>query len=614
MQYNASQQKAIAFKTGPMLVLAGPGSGKTAVITERVRQLTAQGVPAENILVVTFTRAAAAEMKSRYLALAGEEYTSVTFGTFHGVFYGILRKSYNFSGAAVIGEEEKLKLCREILAGTYRDYSGDQDLPSQTAQEISLVKNNRIPIDSYYSGTIPAEAFRRIYREYVRWMNENRRLDFDDLVLRTFELFTKRPDILEKWQNKFKYILIDEFQDINPVQYEIVRMLARPENNLFIVGDDDQSIYRFRSASPELMLSFPKLYPAASTVLLNLNYRSTPEILSASLKVIAANKKRYPKNLKAVKKPGAPVRLTVYEDVHKETTEISGTVRKLHGRGLPYEEMAVLVRTNASAGTIAAQLLSDRVPFYCQEKLPCIYDHWIARDMLAYLHLAAGSDRREEYLTVINRPNRYISREAFGKSRVNLEDLYIYYEDRRWMWERLEKLQEDLRTIHTLSPYAAVHYIRRGVGYDEYILAYAAEHNVAKEDLLSVADELEETAAAFPSVAAWEEHIRDFRQELKDSLRDRNEKKEGVRILTLHAAKGTEYEAVFIPDLNEGNIPFRKAALAEDLEEERRMLYVGMTRAKSLLYLSAVKTRFEREQKISSFLRPLIRAGEGEEE
>ena len=610
MQYNEQQLKAIAHTTGPMLVLAGPGSGKTAVITQRVVRLIESGVPSDRILVVTFTRAAANEMKNRFLSLSDNSSTSVTFGTFHGVFYGILRASVNFTGVSVIGEDEKLKLVKEVLSGCYSDYSYDQDLPVRTAQEISLVKNNRIPIEAYYSQTIPAESFRKVYREYVRFMNENRRLDFDDLVLKTYQLFVKRPDILKKWQEKFQYVCVDEFQDINPVQYDIVRMLASPENNLFIVGDDDQSIYRFRSASPELMLSFPKMYPDAETVLLKLNYRSTPSVVDAALKVISRNKKRYQKDLTAVKTADTPIRMKVYEDIRSETAGISQKVRLLHEKGLPFEQMAVLIRTNASAGPVTEQFLSDRVPFYSAESLPCIYDHWICKDILTYLHLAAGSRMRDDFIRIINRPNRYISREAFTDMAVDFEQLYMYYEDRRWMWERIEQLEEDLKAMRYLSPYAAVHYIRNRIGYDGYVQEFAAAGNLPKDELLSLLDELEESAGSYKTVIAWEEHIAAYRQEIKENQKNKSADKTGVQILTLHAAKGTEYEAVFIPDINEGNIPFRKAVLEEDLEEERRMLYVGMTRARSLLYLSAVKKRFDRKTELSSFLKPLGIKGE----
>ena len=278
MIYNNSQKKAVMHTTGPMMVLAGPGSGKTAVITGRTCQLVTSGISASRILVVTFTRAAAKEMKERYLKAMGKTSTQVTFGTFHGVFYAILRHTYRMSGNNILSEEEKKRLMRELVNHYARDLE-EEDLEENLAREISTVKNNQIPLEHYYSACMPQEKFREIYEAYEKWRKENKKLDFDDLMVQCKRLFLERPEVLRAWQQKFQYILIDEFQDISPVQYEIVRMLALPENNLFIVGDDDQSIYQFRGAKPEIMLNFPKDYPGAAQVVLDKNYRSTEFIV-----------------------------------------------------------------------------------------------------------------------------------------------------------------------------------------------------------------------------------------------------------------------------------------------------------------------------------------------
>ena len=313
MDYNESQKRAAAHREGPMLVLAGPGSGKTAVITERTARLVGSGIPGGRILVVTFTRAAALEMKNRFRETAGNSAGQVTFGTFHGVFYGILRNTYHINGNNILSEEEKRRLLTELLDQFYPEEDREADLPSGLAREISTVKCGRIQVENYYSSLLPEEAFRRVYKAYRRWMEENRKLDFDDIMAECYRLFRQHPEILSRWQKTFQYILVDEFQDISPIQYDIVRMLAAPENNLFIVGDDDQSIYRFRGASPEIMLRFPRDYPQAGTVTLNFNYRCTPEILEAAGRLIRRNQKRFPKDLKAFRKSGAPVRLLKFQ-------------------------------------------------------------------------------------------------------------------------------------------------------------------------------------------------------------------------------------------------------------------------------------------------------------
>lgn len=605
MQVNESQLKAINHTTGSMLVLAGPGSGKTTVITMRVKRMLESGIPAESILVVTFTKAAALEMKERFLKAIGEARTAVTFGTFHSIFYGILRMAFALSSENIIGEDEKSALIKEILSGISKETLEAQDVRLSVAQEISLVKTNKIPIDTYYSGTLSTELFRRIYNEYTRWMNENRKLDFDDLLIKTYELLKSRPEYLAKWQKRFRYILIDEFQDINPVQYDIIRMLAKPEDNLFIVGDDDQSIYRFRSASPELMLSFPKLYPEAKRVLLDKNYRCSAEILDAALTVISENKKRFKKDLVSVRGNKTPVKFHVYKDLKEEAADIAARIKRLAELGIPAEKIAVLIRTNAQAGLFTEQFLLAKLPFYCPEHFMCVYDHWTAGDIFAYLRAARGETTRENFVRIINRPTRYITREAFTGKNVSFEDLYIYYEDRHWMWERIERLEEDLKAIKNLSPGAAVHYIRKAVGYDGYIKEYASQRGIKPDDLLLVLDELQESAGGFKSITDWFSHIEEYKEGLKEKAWQGTGEKNGVRILTIHAAKGMEYQAVFVPNVNEGNIPYRKAVLSDDIEEERRLLYVAMTRAKNFLYLSAVKESRGKKTGVSRFISKL---------
>ena len=306
---NPSQQRAIAHLSGPMMVLAGPGSGKTSVIVERTAYMINEGgISPSNILVVTFSRAAAKEMKERFLSFTGQQYTPVTFGTFHGVFYGILKQAYGFTAANILSDEEKFGILRELTLNYGGDLAEEGDFPEEIAREISVVKGNKIALEHYYSSCCPDEVFRQIYQGYREACQSRRKLDFDDMILYCYELFVQRKDILEAWQKKFQYILVDEFQDINQLQYDIVRMLAKPQNNLFIVGDDDQSIYHFRGARPEIMLNFTRDYPDAETVTLDVNYRCSGQILSAAMHVIGENKKRFSKKLKRFRYGNSKIR------------------------------------------------------------------------------------------------------------------------------------------------------------------------------------------------------------------------------------------------------------------------------------------------------------------
>lgn len=602
--YNEAQLTAVRHKEGPMLVLAGPGSGKTAVITGRTRALIRGGADPSRILVVTFTRAAAAEMRTRFLALEGTAGTAVTFGTFHGVFYAILKSVFRIGSDNILSEEEKIKLIRQIVDHYYRSGEQEADLPANVIREIGMIKSRRMDLRHYYSGSLPQDSFRKVYDAYEKWKQEHRKIDFDDIMSKCFELLTKRKDILQQWQKKFTYILIDEFQDISPVQYDIIRMLALPENNLFIVGDDDQSIYRFRGASPEIMLGYPKDYPEAKTVILNKNYRCTPQILTGAQQVIRHNQKRFPKELNAVCPDGAPVVCQTFDHPGAEARYLAEELRRLADQGIPWNQMAVLVRTNQGCRTAVEQMMALQIPFSIGDTPPCLYDHWIAQDLFAYFRLAAGSTARSDFLRICNRPNRFISRDALMDKQITFELLYDYYEDKDWMCDRLEQLETDLRVISRLSPYGALQYIRNTVGYEEYLRDYAVSRKLKPEELLQIFDELSESAHAFKTLKEWELHI----QEYRDSLREQRTKKkdpDSVMISTLHASKGMEYDAVFILDINEGIIPYQKAILDADLEEERRMFYVGMTRARKLLYLYNVRERYEKKLLPSRFLEEL---------
>ena len=589
-----------------MMVLAGPGSGKTAVITGRTCRLVERGVPAEAILVVTFTKAAAREMKERYLKRMNRPSTRVTFGTFHGVFYGILRNAYRLSGQNILSEEQKLRLLRELVHTYCRDAEEEEELIANLNREIGTVKNNRIELEHFYSTACPEEVFRTIYRTYEKWKRDSRKLDFDDIMVWCYELFRKHPEILALWQKKFQYILIDEFQDINPIQYDIVRMLAKPQDNLFIVGDDDQSIYRFRGARPEIMLHFPEDYPNAETVTLDINYRSSGAIVRQAGKLIANNEKRFPKTIKASHGQGEAVALREYETVKDELQDVTDGIRACVSEGTPYEEIALLFRTNAGSRMAVEQLIADNIPFQMRDRLPNLYDHWISRDILTYLRIGLGSRRRADFLQICNRPNRYLARDAFEAAQVSFEALYEYYEGKDWMCRRIEKLEQDLQLLGRMTPFGAVNYIRFAMGYEEYLKEYASYRRMKPEEFLERLDELQELSRGYRTAEDWFRHIEEYRETLAEEAKKNQQEKSGVTISTLHSVKGLEYDCVYILDVNEGVMPYQKAVLEEDIEEERRMFYVGMTRARKKLTLCSVKERFDKKTEPSRFLEEIL--------
>ena len=400
------------------MVLAGPGSGKTSVIVERTAHMINEGkIPASSILVVTFSRAAATEMKERFLKFVGQNRSEVTFGTFHGIFYGILKAAYHLSAANILSEEEKFSILREMTEKYGQEMAQEGDFIEEVAKEISVVKGNCISPEHYYASCCSDEIFRDIFHGYKQALKAKRKLDFDDMILCCYELFSQRQDILNAWRRKFVYILVDEFQDINSLQYKILQMLAAPVNNLFIVGDDDQSIYRFRGARPELMLHFKDDYPEAEQILLDTNYRSQKEIVEASLRLIGCNKERFQKKIQANQEAGEPVEYAVFKSQREEIAKIIWDIQAHMDRGGRYEDFAILFRTNTQPQMLMEKLLEYNIPFRMKDNVPNLYEHWIAQDVISYIRIAMGERSRREFLRIMNRPNRYFSRDALDDAR-----------------------------------------------------------------------------------------------------------------------------------------------------------------------------------------------------
>lgn len=605
MQISNAQSRAIAHGTGPAMVLAGPGSGKTLVITQRTKYLIEQyGVTPQEILVITFTKAAAQEMRLRFGAISSA--AGVTFGTFHSVFFGILRQAYHFSAANILTEEKKFQILRQLMRGSGLASENEKEMLAEIASEISVVKNEQIDLHHYYSKSCPEEAFRSIYEKYEEVHKAQGLLDFDDMLVYTYELFCQRKDILAAWQRRFRYILVDEFQDINMLQYRILRMLAGPENNLFIVGDDDQSIYRFRGAKPEIMLNFGKDYPNAQQILLDWNFRSQPAIVKSALLVIGENEKRFPKDIRYVRKGNNAVDIQEFENQEHESLYLVRCIKKSLEQGLQMNDIAVLVRTNQGAGPFAQRLMEFNIPFVMRDALPNIYEHWIAQDIFAYLHLARKRLDRAQFLQIMNRPKRYISRDSVNTSVVSFETLRTCYEDKDWMLDRIDRMEIDLRLLTRMTPYAAINYIRHGIGYEEYVKEYAAERRMKAEELTELLDEIQQSAKPYRTFSEWYEKIEEYAARLEEKRKAPQKEEEGVALATLHGSKGLEFKEVFLVDVNEGNIPYKKASAQADLEEERRLFYVGMTRAKDKLHIFYVKERYGKEQEASQFLDGLL--------
>ena len=601
MQNTLNEPQALAVKhfQGPCMILAGPGSGKTFVITQRTANLIREcGVDPSHILVITFTRAAAEEMRQRFQKLMNGEAGGVTFGTFHAVYFMVLKYAYHFQASNIITEEKKYQLMREILSRYHVEYEDENEFIGNLFREISMIKNTRIPIENFYSGQCAEELFRKIYKDYKCMLDRYKLIDFDDMLLYTYELFEKRKDILASWQKKYQYILVDEFQDINQIQYDILRMLALPENNLFIVGDDDQSIYRFRGSKPEIMLNFTKDYPETKRILLDVNYRCQKNIVDASLNLISHNKERFEKKISANQSTREPVRILQFAQQREQNLYVVEEIKKAVQGGAKLSDFAVLFRTNTQPRLLMEQFMEYNIPFRTKEQIPNLYAHWAVRDIFAYIQIAQGSRKRRDFLQIMNRPKRYIGRDSLYGETISFEEWKRMYEKQPWIAERIERLAYDIQ----MSPYAAINYIRKGIGYDDYLKEYAGQRHMKTEDLTDVLDELQTTARGYKSYEQWQEHIRKYTEEMRMIAEQKNSNPDAVTLATLHSSKGLEFLIVYIVDVNEGIMPYKKAVLEKELEEERRMFYVGMTRAKHALTLCTVNNVNNKIMECSRFL------------
>lgn len=609
MGFNEAQTQAIQHTDGPCLVLAGPGSGKTLTIVNRVKYLIEkQKVRPEEILVVTFTRFAAAEMKSRLCLVMGKRDLPVTVGTFHGIYYGILKWAYRMNQENILSETEKYQILRGVINKERMEIFDEEDFIQDIAAEIGKVKNNRIPLEEFVSEKCSADAFRNIYRNYEQHRKELKKIDFDDMLVLCYELFRSRPDVLAQWQKKFRYVLIDEFQDINRIQYDVIRMLAQPENNLFVVGDDDQAIYGFRGADSELMLGFGKDFPDAKQILLGMNYRSTANIVQNSLKLIENNVERYSKKLEANREGGSCLHIQEVKDPVEEAEYVLEEIQKCKENGIKEEEIAILFRVHTDARAVVEAMVERKIPFQMKEHLPNIYEHFIAKDIMAYFRLATGTRNRQDFLQVMNRPKRYLGRDSVAGTKVSFEDMRKFYCDKDWMIDRIDQFEWDVKMLMKMAPYAAIQYIRKRIGYDDFLKEYAFTHQINRSDLNEVLAEIEEAAKAFTSVEEWFTHVEEYTETLRAKEKERNRPRPGVRLMTIHASKGLEFKQVFLIEANEGRIPYQKAKTDKEIEEERRLFYVAMTRAKDFLKICYVKIKNGKEVTPSRFVDELLKS------
>lgn len=599
---NKTQLEAIKHGDGAMLVLAGPGSGKTFVTTQRIKYLIEHHhVRPESILVITFTKAAAAEMQERFVKLSEGRSDPVHFGTFHSVFFQILRHTYRFTAQNIIREGDKYRLLSQIISEipdeirTQSQIDDSSDTIQRLLSEVSTVKNNGITPQEIKSTTVSQAEFEYIFQVYKQEMNRNKLIDFDDMVLLCRDLFISRPETLKIWQERFQYILVDEFQDICPLQYEVVRLLAKPQDNLFIVGDDDQSIYGFRGSRPEIMLHFTKDYPGARQILLDVNYRSKKDIVDVAGKLISHNKVRFDKKVRPQNEQFGGVKIYSFQSKCKQAENIALLIRQYMTQpGARYSDIAILYRTNNHTVYTADRLMKEGIPFSVKEKPKNIYNSGVAKDIIAYLRYALSEDSVEDFLRIMNKPVRYIKRITVPRDPFQMSELIENNRSTGYVIENIVDFYDNLHFLRSLNPFSAVNFIRKGIGYESFLKKQALDQgrDVSKE--LEELDELMQLAKEFETVPQWLEQIQNYDTVMEEIARQESRQKrseDAVSMVTMHASKGLEWKVVVLPDVNEGVIPHKKAVTDNELEEERRMFYVAMTRAKEHLFIFYIQEK-----------------------
>ena len=600
---NGNQRLAVCHETGPMLVLAGPGSGKTTVLLCRILRLLERGLARPTqILALTFSRAAAEEMKERFQKARGAE--GVAFATFHSMFFRILRSRFGWNVDRVFQEEERRVILRNMLEEAKWDIPDMEEYISTFFSQLSLMNSELESVNVFEPTGIPAEEFRKLFHSYERYKERHEKIDFDDMLTLCHHLLKTDEKVRTFWQNKYKYILVDEFQDVNKAQFECLQILAEGHQNLFVVGDDDQRNNAFRGARPDFLLQFPEIYPKAKKVILKTNYRSTERIISLAERVIGNNEVRFAKEMKGINNIGDRVTFFLADDTSAEAECIGEKIGNLLDEGVPLTEIAVIYRTNLQGGAFARELYKRGIPYDLRDSSGNVYDHWIAKDLLAYLLLAENEESDSALRRILNKPKRYISKDLLAEAETMpynlMRSFFVCPSLKKWQEEYLDNLRIDLGQIRRKNPYDGLKYIRKVIGYDQYLEEFATYRRASAQVLWEIADEIMETAKDCADVTMFRDRLEELSRQMKEQTQKAGQKRKGVALMTMHGAKGLEYKAVFLPTLVEGVVPHEKGL--EQMEEERRLFYVAMTRAGEKLCLSAVRKRYEKETKPSRFL------------
>lgn len=584
---STDQARVINHFLGPATVIAGPGSGKTFTIVHRVKSLIYDhNIPPDNILVVTFSKKASREMYLRFTTETG--INSVNIGTFHSIAFNILKQDPNFKNLSLITEFEKRKIISQILNNKVHKDVISEETVQDALNMVSFYKNQGDPENK----DLKFPFDKAIIDEYDAFLRQINKLDFDDMIVDCLEFLRTRAKSRAYYEDKFKFIIIDEFQDINYPQYELIKEFAIKNKNIMAVGDDDQSIYAFRGTREGVFDSFKSDYECNTEFFLKENFRSKRNIVEFSDKVIKSNSLRIVKEPKAVFE-GGKVNYINFSSYKEETDFIISLLKDMDED--ERKNTAILVRNNNDLKLYKGYLSAHELKLSEYHKKDIrLEDEKIFSDIVSYLKFIFEKKKRSDFLKIMNKPMRYIQREALIDENDIFNSLFIYYQNNRAMLKTVKELENKINFAASLGCVNAVNYIANVLGYKECMSS--------DPDSEKKLDLIKDYFKDHTKGESIEGYILKKRSNILPDKEDRYERSEGINILTMHSSKGLEFDTVILPNVNEGIMP-AKELTKKALEEERRLFYVALTRAKDNLYIFSTS---ERNRKVSSFIKDLI--------
>lgn len=610
MEKNIAQEEVINNIYGQTIVIACPGSGKTTTLLRRIHHMVEdENIDPNEILMITFTKAAAKEMSDRYKEKFGGN-PGIIFSTIHALCFTILRqfKNYQYDDILTDAEEVIYKAISKI--STINDKT---QFVKDILMDISVVKNNNIDINKYEPKCCDnSELFIKIFKLYEKHKQEQNKVDFDDILLETYKLLKNNREILDIVKDRFGYIHVDEYQDTNFIQRDIIYLIAGNNGNLCVVGDDDQSIYAFRGARPEIMLNFKKDYPYAKEIYMSTNYRSCSDIIKYASNLIQKNKSRYDKDIIAFNKKRGSVRFDSFSNKSTEIEALGQMIQNLINKGVSPNNIAVLYRTNSQSVAVADKLISLNIPFQSNETIQSKYTHWMFKDIISYHKIATNTGTQNDFYRTVNHPNRYMSKINIKNCDLNLKDMYNalknpYIEEwkNQKTMENIKKYLNLIKYLENQSPEKFTTILWKIGGYERYIEDYTEFRNENSNELFNIWNSYlsDITSKKFKTMDEWLLYANRYNIMFEKKQKEKN----GICLSTMHKSKGLEWEYVFIIDCVEGTTPSDKSESISEIEEERRLFYVAMTRAKKVLYMMAHNSCGGKKTTISRFIKESLK-------